>query len=291
VRRGSDIEGLLRQSGLHREMLADAGTHIVRRRLDDGHLYFLHHIGTEARSGWVELAVPARSAVWMDAGTGRTGAALLRHENGDRATVFLRTEPGESLFLRTYTEREAEAAPFPFTVPAGDGVSLDGPWQVEFLDGGPTLPAPRTVDALTSWTQWTPQSDSDREALHEFSGTVRYRRTFDAPPNPAENYRLELGRVCHSARVRLNGTNLGTVYARPWQIALPPLRPTGNILEIEVTNLMANRLAALDRSGADWQKFFFVNINYKPFSAKSWEPLPSGLLGPVRLVPQQSPVL
>jgi hypothetical protein len=48
---------------------------------------------------------------------------------------------------------------------------------------------------------------------------------------------------------------------------------------------MANRLADLDRRGADWQKFFFVNIQYKPFSAKNWEPLPSGLCGPVRLVP------
>ncbi|CAA9217154.1 MAG: GH106 [uncultured Chloroflexia bacterium] len=57
-----------------------------------------------------------------------------------------------------------------------------------------------------------------------------------------------------------------------------------NQLEIDVTNVMANRLADLDRRKVPWRKFFLVNIQYQPFDASDWEPLPSGLLGPVQLV-------
>jgi hypothetical protein len=87
--------------------------------------------------------------------------------------------------------------------------------------------------------------------------------------------------------VRLNGGEIGTLLARPFRLILPAalLRGTGNVLEIEVTNLMANRLADLDRRRVEWRRFFFVNIDYKPFDASNWEPLPSGLLGPVQLVP------
>lgn len=76
------------------------------------------------------------------------------------------------------------------------------------------------------------------------------------------------------------------MYARPFTInAANALKPGMNRLEIEVTNLMANRLADLDRRGEAWRTFFFVNIAYEEFDASKWEPVPSGLLGPVQLVP------
>jgi hypothetical protein len=49
---------------------------------------------------------------------------------------------------------------------------------------------------------------------------------------------------------------------------------------------MANRLADLERrEGDSWRPFLMVNIQYKSFDAASWEPVPSGLLGPVTLTP------
>ena len=65
------------------------------------------------------------------------------------------------------------------------------------------------------------------------------------------------------------------------------VRPKGNVLEIEVTNLAANRIRDLDRRGAEWKIFEdinFVNRQYEPFDATKWPVVPSGLLGPVRLV-------
>ncbi len=61
-----------------------------------------------------------------------------------------------------------------------------------------------------------------------------------------------------------------------------------NTLEIDVTNLAANRIRDLDRRQVPWKYFYdinIVNIDYKPFNASDWPLRDSGLLGPVRLIP------
>lgn len=150
------------------------------------------------------------------------------------------------------------------------------------MAGGPTLPAPRQMERLTSWTEWS----GDQAGLAAFAGTARYSVVFERPAIHADAWALDLGIVCYSARVRLNGQNLGTLYARPFRILLSHALSEGeNRLDIEVTNLMANRLADLDRRGVAWRKFFLVHIAYQPFDASDWQLLPSGLLGQVQLAP------
>jgi hypothetical protein len=66
------------------------------------------------------------------------------------------------------------------------------------------------------------------------------------------------------------------------------LKQGENHLEIEVTNLSANRIADYDRRGVEWRNFKEINIvdiNYKTTKYSNWEPVPSGLLGPVKLIP------
>ena len=66
----------------------------------------------------------------------------------------------------------------------------------------------------------------------------------------------------------------------------PP--PDTGTLEIEVTNLSANRIRAMERRGTEWKIFYelnMVNRHYKKFDATLWEPMPSGLLGKVTLTP------
>ena len=288
---GPDLDHLLEFAGVRREPVVDEGVEFIRRRggggSDDdpaGRHYFLTNPGHTRLDGWVTLALPAEGALLFDPMHERRGAASVRRDGGGRTQVYLQMEPGESLLLRTLPRR-AEGPAWEYRAPAGTPLPLAGAWQVEFLDGGPALPAPVNVPALTSWTEW---AGGDAEALRAFSGTARYTTTFDRPAaGAADAWALDLGTVCHSARVRLNGRDIGTLIARPFRLSLPAalLRETGNVLEVEVTNLMANRLADLDRRGVEWRRFFFVNIAYKPFDASGWEPLPSGLLGPVALVP------
>ena len=123
--------------------------------------------------------------------------------------------------------------------------------------------------------------------MERFAGTACYSLHFDAP-GAATQVRLDLGRVCESARVRLNGRDLGTLFLPPFQVVLEGLKPRDNLLEVEVTNLSANRIRDLDRHGVKWKNFYdinFVSINYQPFDASNWPLRASGLLGPVTLQP------
>jgi len=171
---------------------------------------------------------------------------------------------------------------------AGDVIGIPGPWTVRFVKGGPRLPSSRVVDRLVSWTAFEPDAET-------FSGTAAYTATFAAPLSPVRAWQLDLGRVAETARIRLNGQNLATLIGPPYRIVLDPsqLRAT-NTLEILATNLSANRIRDLDRRGVLWKKFYNVNFparfpdNRGPdglFSAAQWEPLESGLLGPVTLTP------
>jgi hypothetical protein len=95
--------------------------------------------------------------------------------------------------------------------------------------------------------------------------------------------------------VRLNGRDLGTLIGPPFAVTIDASQfAADNTLEIEVANLMANRIIALDKAGVPWRKFY--NVNFPPrlpqnrgadglFSAAAWEPLESGLIGPVTLTP------
>jgi hypothetical protein len=172
---------------------------------------------------------------------------------------------------------------WPNVAPAGAAQEITGTWDVKFVEGGPELPAAFTATNLISWT-----TRDDPEA-QRFAGTARYTITFDHPAAPADDWVLELGRVCEAARVKLNGHDVGAVWCAPWQINLGQfLQPGKNTLEIEVTNLAANRVRDLDIRRVNWKYFYDANMNAKAggrFDASRWPLRDSGLLGPVQLQP------
>jgi len=281
---GAGLAALLQSAGIPRESAVDTGVELIRRRDEDGYLYFLANLSRQPLDQWISLAVEAAAVSIFDPMAQTHGTARIREGEDGGTNVYLQLEPGESLLLRTLPHAAA-GPPWQYRSPAGQPVPVEGSWRVEFIEGGPTLPRAATVEHLTNWTEWP----DDGEALRAFSGTARYTLTF-VELSAAEGWALDLGAVCHSARVRLNGHDLGTLVARPFRVVVShALREGENTLEIEVTNLMANRLADLDRRKVDWQKFLFVNIEYQAFDASGWEPLPSGLLGPVQLVPLAQP--
>jgi len=200
--------------------------------------------------------------------------------------VYLELAPGESLIV---AGGEPPAERFDFFTPAGTPAVLVGPWQLRFVKGGPSLPAARTVDALGSWTSL------GGDEVKSFAGTATYTITFPRPSGSASRWQIDLGAVRESARVRLNGRDLATLIGPSYRVFVDQnaLSAT-NTLEVSVTNLSANRIADLDRRGVPWKKFYNVNMparfpeNLGPdglFTAAAWEPLPSGLLGPVTLTP------
>jgi len=274
--------------GIATESAAALGLSWIRRATNDGTDYFLANLTGEPIAGWVKLGRPARTAALLDPLDGRTGRAALRQDARGGTEVYLQLASGASLVLRTATAELAPPAPvWPYAEPAGGAVPLTGKWTIEFLRGGPALPPPLATATLRSWTEL------GGESAQRFAGTARYRLAFDAPATRAEDWLLDLGDVRESARVRLNGVDLGVVWALPFQVrAGAALRPGRNVLELDVTNLAANRIRDLDRRGVKWKvmrEINFVNIRYQPFDASRWELTPSGLLGPVTLTPLRAP--
>jgi hypothetical protein len=87
--------------------------------------------------------------------------------------------------------------------------------------------------------------------------------------------------------VWLNGQEVGILWSIPFRTRVGQYLKTGkNTLKVEVANLMANRIRYMDQHKIEWRRYHeinFVNINYKPFDASVWKPMPSGLIGPVTL--------
>ncbi len=265
-----------------REPAADAGLEFIRRARDGGRDYFFTNLTDRPFDGWLRLGTPARAATLTDPLTGRSGAAPLRP--GANPQVYLQLAPGESILLSTV---ETDAAPagsaWTWTKAAGPAAPLAGEWRITFLTGGPELPPAMRTRELKSWTEL------GGEAAQNFGGTARYRLEFDLPATVADDWLLDLGDVRESARVRLNGQEVAIAWSLPFRLRVGPhLKPGRNVLELDVTNLAANRIRDLDRRKVDWKimrEINFVDIAYKRFDASGWPLTPSGLLGPVTLTP------
>jgi hypothetical protein len=286
------MDALLSAAGARRETATDAGLKLIRRRERNGSTFFIVNAGTKSIDGWVPLSATARSAAVYAPMHAASGMGRVRStENGSE--VYLQFPVGASRIVRTF-DTVVNGAPWVYLEPAGGAVPLNGNWTLTFLVGGPTLPAEVRDAPLGSWT------NLPGEDVKNFSGTARYSIEFARPAtnNGATSWRLDLGVVHESARVTLNGKDLGT-YIGPWfRVDIPGdvMRDT-NTLEVSVSNLMANRIADLDRRGVIWKKFYNTNFPARlaanrgsdgMFSAAKWIPLPSGLAGPVTLMPMRS---
>lgn len=275
---GDNVETLLATSGVRRDPLGEQKElQIIRRRSALGRDYFV--VASHPIDRWVPLAGNPVTVALMDPMSGRAGIARLRRA-GSHMEARVQLDSGQSMIVRAF-DKPVRAASWLYADSAGTPVALRGSWSVSFIDGGPVLPKSFTADSPAAWT-----ARGDDEA-DRFAGTARYVLAFDAPDD-ARRHRLALGRVAESARVKLNGRELGKLFASPFTIETGPLRRTGNTLEVEVTNVSANRIRDLDRRGVQWKIFRdinFVGIDYKPFDASQWPVRASGLLGPVTLQP------
>ncbi len=152
---------------------------------------------------------------------------------------------------------------------------LTGPWTVHF---DPQWGGPESADfpELVSWTK------RPEDGIRFYSGTATYRKTFDRPAGlkPDARVFLNLGHLRELAEVRLNGKNLGILWAPPFRVEITDaLQPAGNRLEVDIVNFWPNRLIG-DASLPPDQRRTKTNIGQL---TKDRPLMESGLLGPVTL--------
>ncbi|NUN95714.1 MAG: hypothetical protein HUU16_06050 [Candidatus Omnitrophica bacterium] len=269
----------LARAGCRRERMADSGILSIRRRFGDQTAYFIKNAGDKTFDGFLPLGTEGSAVLVGDPVQGRWGRTETRPcEGGLEARV--RLLPTETRLLMT---GGGSAAPWADPTVALDGrrsLDITGPWRISWRDSEKDGVQTKTLDSLLSWTE-IPE-------LTLFSGTVAYESGFEVPqaPQEGERYFLDLGQVRHSADVFLNEEQVACLWTTPFQVEVTGhLKEGGNVLRLEVINLLANRIIGLERSGVHIaDRHLFVNYAYKPFDAAQWNPLPSGLLGPVRVV-------
>ncbi len=284
---GNDLDELLSFTGIKRETMTDSGLKFVRRFNPSGYTYFILNNEDKAFEGWLPLTVAASSAGIFNPQSGISGVAKSRITASGQFESYIRLNPGESIILNTYGSA-VKGSLYTFYNPVSPSVEIKGNWKIDFTEGGPALPASKEVTRLVSWTEF------GGEDVRNFSGTARYAINFRRPSDKAEAWILDLGRVCESARVFLNGKEIALLIGPGFQVTIDKkqFKPE-NILEIRVSNLMANRIAWLDRNNVQWKKFYNINFaarlkeNAKNgiFDASAWLPRESGLLGPVSITP------
>lgn len=286
VRVAADAVQTLAALRVPAEQMAALGLAFIRKQVGGKPVYFIANLANRFGSGWIPLASPSTRWYRYDPLSDQTTAVPIRQMANAPTQVWLRLLPGQSCFLTSgappQSVNEQNVATAPDAPPVVD--ELTGPWSLTFLTGKPAGLPPARLNQLVTWTALS-------DSASYFSGTVRYETTFEvaASLNPAATYRLSLGDVRETARVYLNGQEIGLAWSLPFEVTVPAnlLRQTDNRLVIEVVNLSANYMRLRDGQSPNWKKFYDINIvdiRYRPFDATQWKPMPSGLLGPVRLV-------
>jgi hypothetical protein len=276
---GDDLKKLVTDADVKPEpFVAETPLRSIRRKVEDGWIYLLKNTSDKDFDGRIAVNVDWATPVLMDAMTGEIGMPEITADRKLRVQLPV----GGTVFLRTYSETVA-AKPWQYQELSGEPINIPSAWTIKFVAGGPELPATTFTDELGSWTKLA------GEKAEVFAGTGAYTTTI-TPADGAGRYLLDLGKVADSARVFLNGQELGVLFAPPFRLPVE-LQAGENELTVEVTNVAANRIRDLDRRKVKWQIFEdinFVGINFKdnkylPFNAAKWPIRDAGLLGPVTL--------
>ncbi|MBM4155170.1 MAG: hypothetical protein FJ221_09100 [Lentisphaerae bacterium] len=291
---------VLAARGVPPDFESDVPLRYIHRRVDGSDLYFVANPAPERIEATCLFRADTPHAALWDAAAGRIAATDRAAGPDGRSRVTLALEPHASVFVVFTQKPEPAAAAVGTLHPQLKPVTtLSGPWEISFQPGR-GAPERATLPSLS------PLNEHADEGIRHFSGIAAYRKTFkvsgvecrvpvappaaaptpgaSAPPRPsppAPRLFLDLGRVEVMARVRLNGTDLGVVWTTPMQVdATDALREGENELEIEVANLWPNRLIG-DQALPEEKRISWTTWNpYKKDSPL----LPSGLLGPVRIL-------
>ncbi|MFZ0337910.1 MAG: glycosyl hydrolase [Terracidiphilus sp.] len=265
----------------------------IHRGLHSAQIYFVANTDNRPHSFDATFRAHKGGAEWWDPFTGKiTGA-------GPGPKLHFDLAPYESRVV-VFTDNPAlppqpqAATPFAPFAP----IDLSHDWKVTFEKGG----AEEAMPALHSWT--------DFAAERYYSGSAIYTRTVEIPEAVAKSGRvlLDFGEgtpvprealhqagtrtwydppVREAAVVSVNGKPAGDLWHPPYRLDVTALLHAGtNELRIVVANTAINELAG--RAAPDYR---LLNLRYgEKFTPQDMDhlvPLPSGILGTVRLISGQ----
>lgn len=263
-------------------MRTDQGLSMIRRAWDGRYIYFVSNLQGRNIDEYVSLGRSGKYVTFYNPMTGAITATTTKPDT----TVRLQLRSGESIIMVVGDKPADGVEPHLYLTERPDKAVTPTNWQLTFVESQPhTINKTYTMHTPQSWTLL-----GDLE-LTETMATGLYKASFNLSPAKADatRYIIDLGDVRETARLRINNHNVATLFAVPYRADITPyLRPGTNTVEVEVTNLGANRIARMDRDKVEWRKFEEINVvdlNYKNTRYDRWTPMPSGLCSEVRIIP------
>jgi hypothetical protein len=280
-----DLNALMESAGIQQNTFVKNGLSSIKRKMTDGSVHFLTNSQNKTFNGWVSVNEAAKSFVLFNPMTGKSGTANTRRNEKGNVEIQIQLQPFETIILQN-SKNEYKSNPYQYINPIAEPLALSGTWTITFLNGGPAIPKAIQTSQLSSWT------NVDGDDYKNFSGTANYSISFEKPAGNATSWLLDLGKVNETAEVKINGKTIATLVGPNFQCVIPTeLLQKNNTLDIVVANLMANRIAYMDRNKIPWKIFYNTNMPAKLrentvnglFSAAAWKPMASGIIGPVTL--------
>lgn len=274
---GFNADDALTRIGVFRDLMyvtepLDEAFDAIHRKLDDGDLYYVINKRGRDFSYDISLRASGRNVELWDPVTGEIKPASYRTENG-RTILRLSLNGAGSVFV----VMRGEGAPSRVVAVPQERTTkvLDGAWTVSF-QASRGAPAQITLPSLISL------SEHADPGVRYFSGVATYTKALELATGPeaGQSYFLDLGQVEDMASVRVNGTEIGTVWRPPFRVDITrALKRGSNDVAIEVANTWKNRLIGDQQPG-------MTQVSFAPSAAESADTplLRSGLIGPVRLI-------
>jgi hypothetical protein len=281
-------------AALHNALAADVATApeigFVHRKLGFADVYFLANTLNHPVRAAATFRDGGPHAAWWNPFDGKIAAAA-------GARVELDLAPYESRVLVFSKEDQQAAIVAASTTPVPAPLEVSGAWKVTF----PGAAQPVTMPVLRSWT--------DDEATRFFSGQAVYETTLRVPramldsghalyltfgegtPVTAPERRFGSGMramlespVREAAVLTINGKLAGSIWRPPYEAEVTALLRAGdNTIRVAVANLAINELAKGPLP--DYRDLYAkYGERFRAQDMDHLQPLPSGLLGPVRLV-------
>jgi hypothetical protein len=265
----------------------------VHRHTSDAELYFIANTSNLRQKLSATFRVANMQAEWWDLFSGKVSPKVDAASPAG-TTVALDLEPYGSRVL-VFSNRTLPKAAAVRVAKAPPAIDLSTGWQVAI--GANAKPV--VMERLQFWTE--------NEATRYFSGTGTYEKEVTLPgdfPQTGVTTRLDFGEgkavteqplrsgmqtwldapVREAAVVYVNDRRVGSVWCPPYSLEVGDfLRAGTNRIRIVVANLALNYMA-----GRRLPDYRLLNLRYgERFQAQDMDkvqPVPSGLLGPIRLI-------
>ena len=269
----------------------------VHRHTEDGEIYFIANTSNEPQNVQAAFRVTGLQAEIWNPMDGSVTATTIAGKSADTTTMELNLAPYASTVV-AFTKRSLPAAkPLVWQGEVPPPLDLSSDWTVRFGKDN----APVTMNKLASWLVLPNEVN--------FSGVASYEKTITVPAGMlnqglslsldfgrgtptqeqgrVQGYRAELDApVREAAILYINGERAGSVWCPPYSIDVTgKLKPGENQIRIEVANLAVNYMAGIKLPNYDYEGLVQEYGNrFQPQNLDAIQPLPSGLLGPLRLV-------